>query len=106
MHIAKIPIHEYVALAKKFNPDNFDADAWVLLAHEAGMKYLVITAKHHDGFAMFKSDNPYNIADATPFKRDPMKELAEACHKHGVRLCFYYSQDLDWHAPGGSLHWE
>ena len=106
MHIAKIPVHDYAALAKRFNPDSFDADAWVLLAHEAGMKYLVITAKHHDGFAMYKSANPYNIADATPFKRDPMKELAEACHKYGIRLCFYYSQDLDWHAPGGSLHWE
>ena len=106
MHIAKIPVHDYAVLTKRFNPDSFDADAWVLLAHEAGMKYLVITTKHHDGFAMFKSANPYNIADATPFKRDPMKELAEACHKYGIRLCFYYSQDLDWHAPGGSLHWE
>lgn len=86
MFQAKIPIADYAKLTERFNPFKFDADTWVKLAHAAGTKYLVITAKHHDGFAMFKSVIPYNIVDATPFKRDPMKELAAACHKYGVRL--------------------
>ncbi len=106
MHIGKIPLADYAKLADRFNPEEFDADAWVKVAHEAGMKYLVITAKHHDGFAMFKSAHPYNIVDATPYARDPMKALAEACHKYDVRLCFYYSQDLDWEAEGGGMHWD
>jgi len=107
MRNGKIPIPEYEALAQDFNPVNFDAEAWVSLADAAGMKYLVITAKHHDGFAMFHSPScPYNIIDATPFDRDPMKELAEACARHGLRMCFYYSQAQDWHAPGGAGHWE
>ena len=68
-----------------------------------GMKYIVITAKHHDGFAMFKSSaSPYNIVDATPFGRDPMKELAEACKKQGIKLGFYYSQAQDWHHPAAA----
>src|SRR5437588_7387895 len=74
------------------------------------MRYMVITAKHHDGFAMFHSAvDGYNIFDATPFKRDPLKELAEACRKHGMKLGFYYSQDQDWHHPGGGAyggHWD
>lgn len=103
MHRKKIPVREYEKLAPRFNPVNFDADAWVRLAKEAGMRYLVITAKHHDGFAMFRSpSNPYNIVDATPWKRDPMAELAKACKRHGVRLCFYYSQDQDWNDPNGA----
>jgi len=106
MYIAKISTQDYAALAAQFNPTAFDADAVVRLARDAGMKYLVITAKHHDGFAMFKSSDPFNIVDATPFKHDPMKDLAAACRKYGIKLCFYYSQDLDWHAPGGSMHWE
>jgi len=107
MYNAKIPIAEYEQLAQSFNPVKFNAEEWVLLAKRAGMKYLVITTKHHDGFAMFHSpSNPYNIVDATPFQRDVMKELAEACRKHGVRLCFYYSQAQDWHASGGAGHWE
>ncbi len=107
MRDLKIPISEYEQLAKQFNPVRFDAEAWAELAKEAGMKYLVITAKHHDGFCMFDSpSNPYNIVQQTPFKRDPMKELAAACHKRGIKMCFYYSQDLDWHAPGGAGHWE
>lgn len=107
MHDLKIPIEEYEKLAAQFNPVEFDAEAWAEVAHQAGMKYLVITAKHHDGFCMFDSpSNPYNIVNMTPFKRDPMKELAAACHKRGIRMCFYYSQDLDWHAPGGGGHWE
>jgi alpha-L-fucosidase len=99
---AQIPVAEYEKLCKKFNPVDFNAREWVALAKEAGMKYLVITSKHHDGFAMFKSKaSGYNIVDATPFKRDPMKELAKACKAAGIKLCFYYSQDQDWHEPGG-----
>lgn len=107
MYNGKIPIAEYEKLTPLFNPVKFDADAWVKLAAEAGMKYLVITSKHHDGFCMFRSaSNPFNIVDATPFGRDPMAELAAACHKYGLRMCFYYSQAQDWHAPGGAGHWE
>ncbi len=103
MHSAKIPAAEYEKLAGQFNPTRFDAKAWVALAVESGMKYLVITSKHHDGFAMYNSKaDPYNIVDATPFGRDPMKELATECRKAGIRMCFYYSQDQDWHHPGGS----
>ena len=111
MNNAKIPVADYEKLASQFNPAKFDADAWVSLAKSAGMKYIVITAKHHDGFAMFKSEaNSFNIVDATPFKRDPMKELAEAAHKQGLKFGFYYSQDQDWTAPGGAAlnggHWD
>jgi alpha-L-fucosidase len=110
MHNGKISVADYKSLAPQFNPDKFDADAWVSVAKAAGMKYIVITAKHHDGFAMFKSDaNSFNIVDATPFKRDPLKELATACQKQGIKLGFYYSQDQDWTAPGGAAlggHWD
>ncbi|MDI6829233.1 MAG: alpha-L-fucosidase, partial [Armatimonadota bacterium] len=110
MCTAKIPVAEYAELAKQFNPTKFNANEWVRLAKEAGMKYIVITAKHHDGFAMFHSKaSSFNIYDATPFKRDPLKELADACRKHGMRLGFYYSQAQDWHHPGGSAcrgHWD
>jgi alpha-L-fucosidase len=107
----KIPVAEYAALTKDFNPVKFDADQWVGLAKEAGMKYIVITSKHHDGFAMFHSKvSPYNIYDATPFKRDPLAELAAACRKQGLKLGFYYSQAQDWHHPGGAAakggHWD
>jgi alpha-L-fucosidase len=109
MNRARIPVAEYEPLAKQFNPVAFDADAWVRLARDAGMKYLVITSKHHDGFAMYHSKvSRYNITDATPFKRDPLKELSEACHKYGVRLGFYYSQTQDWHerdAVGNDWDW-
>lgn len=99
---ARIPVHEYESLAKQFNPTRFDADAWVSLAKRAGQKYLVITAKHHDGFCMFDTQlTDYNVVDATPFGRDPMKELARACHEQGLRFCFYYSQTQDWHHPDG-----
>ncbi len=99
---AKIPVKEYELLAKQFNPIDFDAEKWVQLAQDAGMKYIVITAKHGDGFAMYYSKvTPYNIYDATPFHRDPLKELAEACAKHGIKLGLYYSQSVDWHEPGG-----
>jgi alpha-L-fucosidase len=99
---ARIPVAEYERLAERFNPVYFDAEAWASLAARAGAKYLVITAKHHDGFCMFKSDvSDYSIVAATPFKRDPMLELAAACQRHGVKFCFYYSQTQDWHHPGG-----
>ena len=99
---ARIPVAEYEQLARQFNPLEFDADAWAALAKRAGQKYLVITAKHHDGFCMFDSRyTDYDIVDATPFGRDPMRELSQACQRHGVRLCFYYSQTQDWHHPGG-----
>ena len=99
----EIPMAEYATYAEKFNPVKFNADEWVSLAKNAGMKYIVITSKHHDGFAMFKSDaSPFNIVDATPFKRDPLKELAEACQKQGIKLGFYYSQAQDWNHPGGA----
>ena len=98
----RIPNAEYAALAKAFNPILFNADEWVQLARDAGMKYLVFTSKHHDGFAMFRSKvSKFNIVDATPFGRDVVGELAEACRKHGLKLGLYYSQDLDWHERGG-----
>jgi alpha-L-fucosidase len=97
---AKIPLAEYVPFAKRFNPVQFNADAWAQLAADAGMKYMVITSKHHDGFAMFDSpSNPYNIVKATAFARDPLKELADACRKHGLKFCVYYSLGRDWHDP-------
>ena len=102
MNRAKIPVKDYEKFATQFNPTKFDAEAWAQLAQDAGMKYLTITSKHHDGFAMFGSKvSPYNIVDATPFKRDPMKELAAACTRRGIKFCFYYSQSLDWHEPNG-----
>ena len=109
MNRAQIPVAEYEELTKQFNPVEFDADAWVRLARDAGMKYLVITSKHHDGFAMYHSKvSKFNIVDATPFRRDPLKELSEACRKYGVRLGFYYSQTQDWHerdAVGNDWDW-
>jgi alpha-L-fucosidase len=103
MYRARIPIGEYQQLASQFNPTRFDADAWVALARRAGQKYLTITAKHHDGFCMFDSKlTDYDIVDATPFKRDPLREIASACQRHGIRLCFYYSQTQDWHHPNGN----
>ncbi len=104
MYKGRIPIGEYEGLARQFNPVKFDAEAWAQLAADAGMKYLIITSKHHDGFAMFGSKvDKFNIVDATPFRRDPMKELAAACAKRGIKLGFYYSQAQDWSAPGGAI---
>lgn len=98
----RIPNAEYHALAPAFNPMLFNADEWVQLAVDAGMKYMVITSKHHDGFAMYHSKvSKLNIVDATPFKRDVIGELAEACRKHGIKFGLYYSQDLDWSEPNG-----
>lgn len=93
---------EYEKLASIFNPIYFDADAIIKFAKECGMKYFVITTKHHDGFALFHSKvDKYNVVDATPFKRDIIGEIANACAKYGVKLGFYYSQDLDWHEKHG-----
>ena len=98
----RIPGEEYRKLTAAFNPVYFDAEEWVYLAKRAGMKYIVFTSKHHDGFAMYHSKAcSYNIYDATPFKRDPVAELAEACRKYGLKLGLYYSQDLDWAHPHG-----
>jgi alpha-L-fucosidase len=94
-----IRVAEYEWLASTFNPVRFDAEEWVMLAKAAGMRYITITARHHDGFSMFASRvTRYNIADWTPFRRDPLRELADACRRHGLKLFFYYSQ-LDWHHP-------
>lgn len=96
----KLPIEEYRQLATSFNPIKFNADKWVSMIKAAGMKYIVITAKHHDGFAMFQTAaSNYNIVDATPFKRDPMKELKAACVKHGIKFGIYYSHAQDWNEP-------
>lgn len=97
MKRAEIPSRDYAELATRFNPTSFDAREWVRLAKAAGMRHIIITSKHHEGFAMFKSEaSPFNIVDATPFKRDPLKELAEACAAEGLKLGFYYSQTQDW----------
>jgi len=103
MNRSQIPVKEYEQLAARLNPVKFDPDAWVQLAQDAGMKYIVITSKHHDGFAMFASKvSSYNIVEATPYKRDVLKQLADACAKRNMRLGFYYSQAQDWHEPGGA----
>ena len=100
--MAGIPVAGYKELAGTFNPVKFDAMAIATLAKEAGMKYIIITSKHHDGFAMYHSKaNPFNVVDATPFKRDPMKDLAKACEEVGVGFGFYYSHNQDWTFPGG-----
>jgi alpha-L-fucosidase len=103
MNRGRIPVADYAKYLAQFNPVKFNADEWVAIAKNAGMKYIVITAKHHDGFAIFRSQaSAFNIYDATPFKRDPLKELADACAKAGIRLGFYYSQAQDWNHPGGA----
>ncbi len=103
MNRARIPVREYEQLAPQFNPVKFKADDWVQLATDAGMKYIVITSKHHDGFALYDSRvSPFDVVDATPFKRDILKELSDACAKQGMRLGFYYSQAQDWHDPNGA----
>lgn len=100
--MAGIPVKEYKRLAGTFNPTDFDAKAIVQLAKDSGMKYIVITAKHHDGFAMYDSKAcDFNIVDSTPWKTDPMKELSAACREAGVGFGFYYSHSQDWTFPGG-----
>jgi len=104
MNRGKIPVAEYQQVAKRFNPVKYDADAWVRTARDAGMKYIVITAKHHDGFALFGSKaSKWNVVDATPYGKDLLKPLAAACKKYGIRLGFYYSQAQDWNNPGGAV---
>ncbi|AMR31585.1 alpha-L-fucosidase [Mucilaginibacter sp. PAMC 26640] len=96
MNDKKIPYNSYKRLADFFNPEGFNAKAWVAFAKKAGMKYITITSRHHDGFSMFGTKmSPYNIVDATPYHRDPLMELAKECEKEGIELHFYYSL-LDW----------
>jgi alpha-L-fucosidase len=107
----QIPQSDYRRDAvEKFNPTQFDADAWVSLLKRAGMRYYIITAKHHDGFAMYDSKvNDYNVVAATPWHSDPMKELAAACRRQGLHFGFYYSHAFDWgdrHAPGNDWEWQ
>lgn len=107
--VLKIPIPEYRReVAGIFNPTNFNADEWIRTAREAGMGYFIITSKHHDGFAMWPSQvSDYNLANCTPFQRDPMAELRAACQKHGVKFGFYYSQAFDWgEANGPGNDWD
>lgn len=99
MHQKKIPYNNYKRLADFFNPQEFNAKEWVQLAKSAGMKYITITSRHHDGFSMFNtSATPYNIVQATPYHKDPLMELAKECAKEGIELHFYYSL-LDWGRP-------
>ena len=103
MNRGKIPVAEYQEFAKEFNPVKYDPEAWVKMAKDAGMKYIVITSKHHDGFALFDSKaSKWDIVDATPYGKDLLKPLAEACRKYGIKLGFYYSQAQDWNNPGGA----
>jgi alpha-L-fucosidase len=109
--VLKIPIPVYrEKVAGTFNPTNFNADAWVALAKQAGMKYIVITSKHHDGFAMWPTKvNDYNILDATPWHHDPMADLRAACDRQGIKFGFYYSQAFDWgnsNAPGNDWDYQ
>ncbi|MCC8146203.1 MAG: alpha-L-fucosidase [Bacteroidales bacterium] len=102
----EVPSKEYKALAGQFNPVHFDADQWIREAKNAGMKYFVITSKHHDGFALWDSKvSDFNIMH-TPFKRDILAELVSACKKYGLKYGFYYSHWQDWEYPGGAMpHW-
>ena len=103
MNKSKIPMAEYQAFAKDFTADKFDPAAFVAAAKSAGMNYIVITAKHHDGFAMFDSKaNDWTIVRATPYKQDPLKALADECRKQGMKLGFYYSQAQDWNNGGSA----
>ena len=95
----KMTVAEYEKLPPQFNPTEFDAAEWVALAKAAGVRYITITSKHHDGFAMFATkQSDWNIVDRTPYKKDPLKMLADECQKQGIKLFFYHSQ-LDWHHP-------
>jgi alpha-L-fucosidase len=96
---AQIPVNEYEKFSPQFNPVKFNAKEWVRIAKEAGMKYIVITSKHHDGFCLWNSKlTEYDIIDATPFKRDILRELTRECKRQGIRMCFYHSI-MDWHHP-------
>jgi alpha-L-fucosidase len=110
MNRGKIPVAEYKAFAKEFNPTQYNPDDWVRLAKDAGMKYIIITSKHHDGFALFNSKvTDWDMVDATPYGKDLLEPLAKACQRHGLKLGFYYSQAQDWNHPGGAAaggHWD
>ncbi|MDB5155345.1 MAG: hypothetical protein JWR50_52 [Mucilaginibacter sp.] len=110
MHDKKIPVDTYQAYAKDFNPTAYDPEKWVLMAKAAGIKYIVITTKHHDGFAMFDSKaSDWNIVKRSPYHKDVIKMLADACRKYGMKLGFYYSQANDWNNAGGAAaggHWD
>ncbi|KLT67440.1 alpha-L-fucosidase [Pedobacter sp. BMA] len=102
----RIPVKTYTTIAKKFNPSQFNAEKWVKQAKDAGMKYIVYTTKHHDGFAMYNSAaSDYNIYKLTPFHRDPLAELAAACKKYDIKLCLYYSLGRDWEDPDVPTNW-
>jgi len=102
LYRAPVPLEEYKGYADQFNPQNYAPEAWVRYAVEAGMKYIVITAKHHDGFALYPSEvSDWNIADATPYGKDLLAPLVEAAHAAGLKIGFYYSQAQDWVHPGG-----
>ena len=102
MNYAKIPVAEYREYAKSFNPVKYDPDAWVSLAKEAGMKYIVITSKHHDGFGMYDSKvTDWDIVDASPYKKDVIDALVKAARKQDMHIGLYYSQAQDWNHPGG-----
>jgi alpha-L-fucosidase len=99
MNNRKMTVAEYEKLPPQFNPTGYHPAEWVALAKAAGMKYITITSKHHDGFAMWGTrQNHWNIVDATPYKKDVLKALAEECHRQGIKLFFYHSE-LDWHSP-------
>ena len=93
-----IPRDKYEVFASQFNPKQFDADAWVRMAKYAGMKYIVITSKHHDGFSLFDGPGDYDIVDASPYGQGHSQSLSDACQRHGVKFCTYYSI-MDWHHP-------
>ncbi|MDB4889609.1 MAG: hypothetical protein JWL61_1464 [Gemmatimonadetes bacterium] len=99
MSRSKVPVAEYEQFVRAFNPVKYDADEWVRIASDAGMKYIIVTSKHHDGFAIFDSKvSEYDMVDASPFHRDALKSLAEAAHRQGLRFGVYYSI-MDWHHP-------
>jgi len=103
MYSAKIPVAKYREFARRFNPVKYEPAQWARLAKDAGMRYIVITSKHHDGFALFPSDvTEWDIADATPYKRDLLSPLVKAAHREGLKIGFYYSQAQDWNNPGGA----
>ncbi|HEX8461459.1 MAG TPA: alpha-L-fucosidase, partial [Segetibacter sp.] len=110
MNRAKIPVATYKAYAKEFNPVNYNPEAWVRMAKAAGMKYIVITSKHHDGFALFDSKvTNWDVVDASPYGKDLLKPLVVACKKEGLKIGFYYSEAQDWSHPGGAAsggHWD